>query len=227
MTMRNLPISERPYERLIGYGADSLSNAELLAIIIKTGTREKTVLEIAKDILMLDSENSLSNINNLEISELMSIKGIGKIKAIQIKAVFELAKRISMPKYSKKYVIKSSRDVYELLKYRCINEVKENLFVLNMNIKNEVIKISCIARGGKTKISIEISEVLSDAIKINAPNIIIVHNHPSGDTKPSKADISFTYKLCEATTLMGITLIDHVIISNVEYTSLKEKGFIV
>lgn len=225
ITMKQLPIEERPQERLLSVGPDALSNAELLAIILKTGTREETVLQVAQNVLMLDDESSLFNISKLGVEELMKVKGIGITKAVQIKAVFELAKRISKPK-KRNSKIRSAKDVYELLKCECINETKEKMFVLSLNIKNELIKTTRLAIGGNTKVATTISDVLIDPIKVQASGVILVHNHPSGDTKPSKADINFTYKLCEGTQIMGITLLDHIVISDNGYTSLKENGIV-
>lgn len=226
ITMKKLPIEERPYERLLADGASSLTNAELLAIILKTGTKEETVLQVAQNVLMLDNDNSLSNISKLDVKELMQVKGIGKVKAVQIKAVFELAKRIAKPTTRKVEKISNSEDVYNLLKYECINETKEKIFVISLNVKNHVLKISKVASGGNTKVSSNISEIMYEPIKLQASSIIVVHNHPSGDTNPSKADIEFTYKLCEASSILGISFLDHVIISQREYTSLKSRGII-
>lgn len=224
--MKKLPIEERPYERLLTQGAASLTNAELLAIILKTGTKEETALQVAQNVLMLDNENSLSNISKLDVKELMNIRGIGKVKAVQIKAALELARRIAKPTIKKVEKISNSLDVYRLLKHECINETKEKIFVISLNIKNHVLKISQIASGGNAQVSSNIGEIMSEPIKLQANSMIVVHNHPSGDTEPSKSDIEFTYKLCEAASILGITFLDHVIISQKEYTSLKSKGII-
>lgn len=223
LTMKQMPVMERPYEKLLLYGEEALSNAELLAIILKNGTKSETVVEIAQRVLMLDEKNNLSNISKLEINELIKVKGIGKVKAIQIKAVLELAKRIAMPISQANIKIENSKDVYELLRYQCINQTKELFWVLNLDIKNNVIKISKIAMGGKAKISININDVFRESIKISASSIIIVHNHPSGDTKPSQADILFTYKVIEASKILEIEVLDHLIISNSGYTSLRQE----
>lgn len=225
ITMKQLPIEERPQERLLNVGAEALSNAELLAIILKTGTKEETVLQVAQNVLMLDNDNSLFNISKLDVKQLMEVKGIGITKAVQIKAVFELAKRISKPKIQRSK-IKCSNDVYELLKHECVNETKEKMFVISLDIKNYVIKLTRIATGGTTKVSVSMGEVLSEPVKLQASAIILVHNHPSGDTKPSNADIDFTYRLCEASNILSIDLLDHIIISDRGYTSLKEKGIV-
>lgn len=224
--MKKLPVEERPYERLLSIGASSLTNAELLAIILKSGTRDETVLQVAQNVLMLDNDNSLSNISKLDVKELMQVRGIGKVKAVQIKAVFELAKRIAKPQYKEVKKITCSEDVHSLLQYECINETKEMIFVISLNVKNEILKISKIASGGNTKVSVNMSEIVVDPIKVQACSMILVHNHPSGDTKPSKQDINLTYKLCETAEMLGISLLDHIIISHNGYTSLKAKGII-
>lgn len=225
LTMKQLPIMERPYEKLLQYGEETLSNAELLAIILKNGTKSETAIEIAQKLLMLDENNDLSSISKLEINELKQIKGIGKVKAIQIKSVLELAKRIARPVNEDNKKITTSEQVYELLRYECINQTKEIFFVINLDIKNNLLKVSKIAMGGKSQIALNMNDIYRDAIKICASSIILVHNHPSGETKPSTADLTFTYKAIEASKVLDIELLDHIIISNTEYTSLRSEGF--
>ena len=136
----------------------------------------------------------------------------------------ELAKRIARPTNEKIKKITSSKQVYDLLRYECINQNIEMFFVINLDIKNNIIKTSKIATGGKTKIALDMNDIYREAIKMGASSIILVHNHPSGDTKPSKADINFTYKAIEASKILDIDLIDHIVISDKEYTSLRETG---
>ena len=224
LTMKQLPVMERPYEKLLQYGEETLSNAELLAIILKNGTKSETAVEIAQKLLMLDENNDLSSISKLEINELKKIKGIGQVKAIQIKAVLELAKRIARPVNEDNKKITTSEQVYELLRYECINQTKEIFFVINLDIKNNLLKVSKIAMGGKSQIALNMNDIYRDAIKIGASSIILVHNHPSGDTKPSTADITFTYKAIEASKVLDIELLDHIVISNAGYTSLRAEG---
>jgi len=219
--MKQLPVMERPYEKLLEYGEETLSNAELLAIILKNGTKSETAVEIAQKLLMLDENNDLSSISKLEINELKKVKGIGKVKAIQIKAVLELAKRIARPVNEENKKITTSEQVYELLRYECINQIKEIFFVINLDVKNNLLKISKLAMGGKSQIALNMNDIYRDAIKLGASSIILVHNHPSGDTTPSTSDITFTYKAIEASKVLDIELLDHIVISNSEYTSMR------
>lgn len=225
MRIKELPISERPYEKLEIYGAEKLSNAELLAIIIKTGTREKTVVTIAQEILNLQSDKENSNLRflqDLSIEDFMKIKGIGKVKAIQLKAVCELTKRISRP-ISNKIKIKNSKDVADLLMPEMRYEKREVAKVLLLNSKNIVLKIIDISLGGANFACLEPKDVLSEAVKMQVPKIILVHNHPSGDARPSKSDFTLTERLYEAAELIGIDMLDHIVIGDGTYESIFRK----
>lgn len=221
--MKQLPISERPYEKLEMYGAENLSNAELIAIIIKTGTKEDTVLDLARRVLNLkeaDTDKKLRFLQETSIEEFMSIKGIGKIKAIQLKAVCELAKRMERPMNIKKVQIKSSEDVAELLMGELRFEKREVAKIIILNNKNVILKIKDVSLGGTNFAVIEPKEILTDAVKMQAPKIILVHNHPSGDPTPSKGDYVATQRIMKAAELMGIELLDHIVIGDNSYESI-------
>ncbi len=177
--MKELPISERPYEKLELYGEKTLSNSELLAIIIKSGTKDETSVDLAKRILNLSGNKELRSLQDISLQELMSIKGIGKVKAIQIKAICELAKRMARPIHSLKIKISTSVDVVKLLMEELRYEKRECAKVIILNEKNEILKIMDISLGGANFAIIEPRDVLSEAVKIGAPKIILVHNHPS------------------------------------------------
>ena len=224
--MKELPISERPYEKLEMYGANTLSNAELLAIIIKSGTKEESSVTLAQKILSLGKnknckEDNLKFLQELSIEEFMQIKGIGKVKAIQLKATCELAKRISRPIKQLKTKIKTPHDVANLLMDELKTEKREIVKVLIMNSQNVILKIQTISQGGTSSAQVDTKDVLMEAVKIGAPKIILIHNHPSGESKPSKADIEFTEKLEKAAEILGILLLDHIIIGYNQYTSIK------
>ena len=222
--VKELPISERPYEKLEMYGPENLSNSELLAIIIKTGTKEETSVTLAQKILSLaKNENDLRFLQNISTKELMKIKGIGKVKAIQIKAVCELTKRMSRPIDHTNITIKSSKDVANLLMQELRYEKREIVKLLVLNAKNVIMKIIDIAYGGTNFAVLEPKEVLLEAIKLQAPKIILVHNHPSGDPKPSQDDYRITDRIYESADIMGITLLDHIIIGDGTYESLMRK----
>ena len=220
--MKELPISERPYEKLEMYGSNSLSNAELLAIIIKTGTREESSVTIAQKILKLNKEqkDNLKFLQNISINELTKIKGIGKIKAIQLKAVAELNKRMSRPILDNKVKITCPQDVANLLIDELKNEKREIVKVLILNTKNIVYNILDVSYGTANLAIVTPKDVLAEAVKMEAPKIILVHNHPSGDPMPSKADMEFTDRLIAASKLLGVELLDHIVIGHDSYESI-------
>ena len=221
MKIKDVPISERPYEKLEMYGAEKLSNSELLAIIIKTGSKQESVISLAQKVLnIIGNQKSLRALQEISIEEFMSIKGIGKVKAIQLKAVCELAKRMGQPLNSNKIVIRSPQDVADLLMEEMRYEKKEEARVVILNIKNVVQKIIKIAQGGTNFAVIEPKEVLADAIKMGAPKIILLHNHPSGDSTPSKADFEVTDRIYECAEIMGIQLLDHIVIGDGRFDSI-------
>ena len=222
LKMKELPELERPYEKLELYGEKNLSNAELLAIIIKTGTRTENSVQIAQKILNMNNENidELNFLRNLTIEELIKIKGIGKVKAIQLKAVCELAIRMSRPNNYKKIKIRQPYDLAKLLMNELRYEKKEIAKVVILNQKNEILKIQDVAVGGVNFATIGVKDILYEPIKMKAPKIILVHNHPTGDSTPSKADIDITIRVDKATQLIGIELIDHIIIGDMNFTSI-------
>ena len=236
--MKELPKSERPYEKLELYGEKTLSNAELLAIIIKTGTKDETSVELAQRILKLNDTDTedLSYLQALSIEELMQIKGIGKVKAIQLKAVTEIAIRMFKTSNYKAITIKQPHDLAKILMSELKFEKSEKVKIIVLNNKNEIQKIKDIATGGSNfaNVSIKVCKYIIMAVIIivcatTAYNfgtkIIVVHNHPSGDSTPSKQDIVFTEQLYEISELMGIQLLDHLVIGNMNYTSIFSKMF--
>ena len=226
MKIKDLPLSERPYEKLEIYGAENLSNAELLAIIIKSGTKEQSSVSIAQEILTLNENTKQDNLRFLQeisLEEFMQIKGIGKVKAIQLKAICEITKRIARPINNQKKIIKTPKDVADLLIPELKYEKREIAKVLILNSKNVVLKSINISLGGANFSCIEPKDVLTEAIKMQAPKIILVHNHPSGDCTPSKSDYKVTDRLYEAADVMGIQLLDHIIIGDNTYKSLLLK----
>ena len=223
LKIKELPIAERPYEKLELYGEKSLSNAELLAIIIKTGTKQETSVQLAQKILKLNNSKNIDELNflrELSLEELITINGIGRVKAIQIKAVCELSIRMNKPIDYKKVVIKEPNDVAKLLMHDLRFLKREIIKVIILNNKNVILKILDIALGATNSAKVDIKDILSEAVKMQAPKIILVHNHPSGDSTPSKSDIQITDRVYEAANLLGIELLDHIVIGNMEYTSI-------
>ena len=221
--IKELPELERPYEKMELYGEKSLSNAELLAIIIKTGTKEETAVSIAQKILKLNTNENIGELNflrDLSIEQLIEIKGIGKVKAIQIKAVCELSIRMSKPNNYKKIIIKKPEDIAKLLISEMRFEKREIIKLIILNNKNEILKILDIAHGSTNFVNVTVKEILSEPIKMQAPKIILVHNHPTGNPTPSKQDIIFTENLYDICEKIGIELLDHLVIGNMQYVSI-------
>lgn len=220
--MKELPISERPYEKLEMYGAHTLSNAELLAIIIKNGTKEESSVSTAQKILLLKkgNEDNLRFLQDISIEEFMSIKGIGRVKAIQIKAVCELTKRIGRPIHHTQVQINCPQDVVDLLMEELRYEKREIVKTVILNTKNRVLKIADACLGGTSSVILKPRELLEEIIKMGAPKMILLHNHPSGSPIPSEADIEFTYRLKEACDIMGVELLDHIVIGEMQYESI-------
>lgn len=226
MTIKELPESERPYEKLQIYGAEKLSNAELLSIIIKTGTKENTSIDLANKILNLSKQVNINHLRSMldhSIEEFMQIKGIGKVKAIQLIAVGELARRMSRPLNILNIKITSPKDVADLLMDELRYEKKELIKLIILNTKNNILKIIDLSIGGTNFAILQPKDALTEAIRMNAPKIILVHNHPSGDSTPSKQDIIITKKVKDASELLGVQLLDHIVIGDGNYDSIFSK----
>ncbi len=222
MKIKQLPEAERPYEKLELYGEENLSNAELLAIIIKAGTKKETSVELAQKILNLNDTkiDNLSFLRNLTIEELTKLKGIGKVKAIQLKALCELSIRMSKPTNYKKIVIKEPYDLAKVLMGDMRFKKREIVKIVILNNKNEIMKIKDIALGGTNIAHLSLKDIISEPLKMSAPRIMLVHNHPSGDSTPSKQDITFTNYIYEKALEFDIELIDHIVIGDMNYTSI-------
>ena len=220
--MKELPKAERPYEKLELYGEKNLTNAELLAIIIKTGTKDETAIGLAQKILKLNTENedNLRFLTDLTLEELMKIKGIGKVKAIQMKAVCELAVRLNSVSSYNEIQILCPKDIANVLLEKMRFEKQEILKVAMLNNKNRLMKIKDVAKGGGNFVSATVKSVLNEAVKIEACKIILIHNHPSGDPTPSKKDFEFTENVEKACKVLGIQLLDHSVIGDMRYFSI-------
>lgn len=216
--MKDLPESERPYEKLKMYGAEKLSSAELLAIIIKCGTKNESSKDIANRILLLTQ--NLKGIRDISIEELIQIKGIGEVKAIQLKAMCELTNRMSRNNTTINKKIEKPKDVADLLMDELKFEKQERMKALILNSKNEVIKIKDIVIGDTRTAHVTVKQIIAENVRMQAPKIIIVHNHPSGDPTPSKSDIVMTEKVEQACEILGIQMLDHIVIGNNRYVSI-------
>lgn len=218
--IKDLDMNLRPRERLKRYGVSSLGDDELLAILLRCGTKSISVKDLSVEIV-----NKFEKINNLEyatLEELTSIKGIKEAKAITILAAIELGKRV-LRKESNNIVINNNRIVYDLLKYDFINSYQESFVVLFLDTKNKLIKKEEIFKGTISSSTIHPREIFKLAVKHSAYSIIVVHNHPSGNSMPSQADIELTDKLMESGKLLGIPIIDHIIIGYNNFYSFYDK----
>lgn len=224
LTIKKLPANERPRERLIQYGEESLSTAELLGIIIKDGTKDHTAVDLARQII--HEFGSLNMVSSASIAELCKIKGIGPAKAATIKAVFSLAKRFSADELESRKKFTSSLDIFNHFHSRLRNLKKEVSYAILLDNKNRIIKEIRISEGSLTASIVHPREVFNPAIKESASAIVFVHNHPSGDPTPSDEDLEVTRRLVETGKIIGIKVLDHVVIGNRIYTSFVDKGLI-
>ncbi|MBQ9280292.1 MAG: DNA repair protein RadC [Clostridia bacterium] len=222
MKMKDLPETEKPYEKLESYGAKSLSDAELLAIIIKSGTKSQTAVQVAQQVLTLDKERKgLNFLTEVSIEELQKISGLGRVKTLQIKAVAELANRFSRPSKLIRNVITCPEDVANIVMGELKNESQEIIKTVILNNQNELMRIITNSIGTINSNVVEIREILKEPVKTGAAKIILIHNHPSGNPEPSRNDISFSIKIRDASEIFGIELLDHIIIGDGVFVSLK------
>ncbi|MFZ5687601.1 MAG: RadC family protein [Bacillota bacterium] len=223
-TMKDLPEEMRPRERLVAVGAQGLSSPELLAILLGTGTAGETALELAASILSRPS--GVSYLAEASLEDLKAVKGVGFAKAAQIKAAVELGRRIAIASYGDQPLIKSPEDVAALLMEEMRWLDREYFKVLSTNSKNRLLAADTVSIGHLSGSLVHPREVFKNPIKRSAAAVILVHNHPSGDPAPSREDIEVTKRLWEAGKILGIDVLDHVIIGDNRYISLKERGII-
>ena len=216
---------DRPREKLLANGISSLSNSELIAILLNHGTRDKSALELAQDVLKLSKDN-LNELGKLSVKELMKIHGIGEAKAIGLVAAMELGRRRYAMASREKAVVTSSADVADYLQISLKDYKHEVFAVLFLNRSNKVNHFQIVSEGGITGTVADPRIILKKALEENAVNIILCHNHPSGSLKPSKADEELTYKIKEAAKYFDIKVLDHVIVSDDGYYSFADEGIL-
>ncbi|MDQ5955749.1 MAG: DNA repair protein RadC [Candidatus Rhabdochlamydia sp.] len=222
MTLKAIPAEERPRERLLRDGIDSLSLAELIAIVLSSGTRGKSVLSLSEELIV--RFGSLEYLLDASVIELMELKGIGLAKAIQLKAVFGIALKCRRPQSLKKYSIQSVEEAYLLAKGEIGHYSQEILLVILRDVRGFLIHREQVAVGTLSQVLIHPREVFYPAVRYKAHSMILAHNHPSGDPTPSKADIELTKVLMQSGQVMGIEIDDHLIIGRDRFVSLKEQG---
>ena len=221
--IRDLPSGERPRERLRDRGAGSLSNAELLAILLRTGNVSENVLDLATR--LLSHFQGLDGIARSGFQELCNFYGLGQAKASQVLAAIELGKRLSVVHGPERPSIHSPQDVTNLLMSEMSLLDQEHLRVIALDTKNKVMAVSEVYKGSVNTTTIRVAEIFREAVRQNCPSIIVVHNHPSGDPSPSDEDIEVTKDLVAAGKLLAIEVLDHMVIGRHNYVSLKERGF--
>lgn len=226
-SIKNWPEDERPRERLLKFGAGGLSTAQLLAVILRTGGKKKSALELARE--LLEHFISLKDIEEISEDEIRDIKGIGAAKLAQLKAALELGRRLMSEgtEYgSGRPSFKNSRDVFNYYRPKFYGMKKERFICAMLDAKNKMFKEVIVSDGTLTASLVHPREVFRSAIKEASASVLFVHNHPSGDPTPSKDDTAITKRLIETGKIIGIEVLDHVIISDNRYISLMEKGYI-
>ena len=221
MKVKNIPIKERPRERFVEVGKENLSNTELLSIILKTGTKDKSVTELSYEIL--NSIDDITDLKDINYNKLLSIKGIGKVKAIELESVIELGRRIFLEgKDKKKQKWTNPKNIFLDNKYLFKDLKQEKFFCFYFNNNQELIERKLIFMGTINRSSVHPREIFKEAYLRSATSIICIHNHPSGDATPSNEDVNITKNLKQLGLLHGINMIDHIVIGKNNYYSFYE-----
>lgn len=224
LILRDVPHEERPRERMMHYGAEALSHAELLAILLRTGTQRQSAIHLAG--ALLKQCGSLRNLMDMSMEELTAIRGIGPAKAVQLRAGIELGRRISRSSPADTVTVRRPQDAADYVMDELRYLKKEHFVCLFLNTKNHIIARETLSVGTLNASLVHPREVFRAAIQRSSASIICAHNHPSGDPTPSPEDISLTKRLAEAGQLVGIEVLDHLVIGDGKYISLKEQGFL-
>lgn len=223
LTIKEWSVQDRPREKYAKNGAVALSDAELIAILLRTGNSAESAVDLAKKLLAV-SGNSLNNLSNMSLRELSQIKGIGQAKAIALLTAFELGKRIRSEKVEESLQILSSRDVVNLMQDKIAYLDHEEFWAIYLNQANRILHTCQISKGGISTTGVDTRIVMQEAVLNKATQIILCHNHPSGSVRPSRADIQLTEKLHHAAELMDLLLVEHIIIHKERYYSFAEEG---
>ena len=223
LTIKAWAEEDRPREKLLTKGKHALSDAELIAILIGSGNREETAVDLSKRILK-SVENNLNELGKSSVKELMKFKGIGEAKAITIVAALELGRRRQMSDIKERPQIRSSRDAYNIIAPMLIDLAHEEFWILLLNRSNHVIGRANISIGGTAGTIVDAKIIFKKALEMQASGMILCHNHPSGSLQPSQADISVTRKLKQGGTYLDINILDHLIVSEKGYCSLADEG---
>lgn len=225
-TMKSIPKEERPYEKCLEGGAESLTDAELLAVILRTGAKGESALNLSRKVLAGNDERSdLLGIYHMSISDLKQIRGVGDVKAVQIKCIAELSKRISRAHFSEGICFHDPASVARYYMEEMRHLEQEVLMLVMVNSKGKLLRDMIISKGTVRSSLISPREIFIEAIRTQAVSILLLHNHPSGVPDPSKEDILLTQRIKMAGDLIGIELLDHIIIGDQRAVSMREQGF--
>ena len=225
-TIKEMYHEDRPYERCERFGAENLTDTELLAVLLRTGTKGENSLELAGRLLHPDfSEKGVLSIHQWTLDRLIQVRGIGRVKAIQIRCLSELAKRMSRASAAEGLDFSSPKAIAQYYMEDMRHRGKEVMKLLFLNTRSRLIGESTVSVGTVDMALVSPRELFLEALQRNAVSIILLHNHPSGDPSPSREDVQITRRVREAGVLIGIQLLDHIIIGNNRYVSLREKGF--
>ena len=224
-TMKSIPQEERPYEKCLAKGAECLSDAELLAVILRTGSKGESALELSRKILALNGQGSgLLGIYHMSISDLIRIRGLGRVKAVQLKCIAELSKRFARAQFSDGITFTNPIAVAEYYMEELRHLEQEILILVMLNSKGRLIRDQVISKGTVRGALISPREIFIESIRNQAVSILLLHNHPSGIPDPSDEDIHFTLRVREAGAILGIELLDHIIIGDCQAVSMREQG---
>jgi DNA repair protein RadC len=225
-SIKNWAIDERPVEKLVSKGADALTNAELLTILINTGTRNRSALEIAKDLLEKGNQ-SLLELSKLSLADIKKIKGIGEKKAVTIIAALEIGKRRQLSQALERPRIKNSKSSYDILVTYFLDSVVEQFYVMYLSNNNAVMSVEKMSEGGMTSTMVDARIIFKRSLELNnVTKIVLAHNHPSGNLTPSQADKLLTQRIKESGKLLDIELLDHVIIGHNQFYSFADEGLL-
>lgn len=216
---------DRPREKLHNEGRRALTKAELLGIIIGSGIENTNSVDLAKQILKAHDYN-LATISKLSVKELQQFKGIGEAKATSILAVMELANRFQKDLHIAKPTINRAKDVYQLMQPKLRGRLTEEFWLILVNSRTQVIKVSQISKGGLAKTTVDVRVIFKELFVHNAVGVIFVHNHPSGDPEPSRADIDLTHRFVKSSKIFGLNMLDHLIFSDTKYFSFADEGLL-
>jgi DNA repair protein RadC len=222
ISVKELPVSERPRERLRQFGPEVLTNAELLAVILNTGTRNESVLDLAQRLLV--SYGGLVGLARADLAALQRFHGLGEAKAAKLKAALELGRRLALAQPDERPVVRTPEDVFALAGAEMALLEQEQLRVLLLDTRNRVLRTVTVAQGHVNGAQVRIAELFREAVRANAPALVLLHNHPSGDPTPSRADVELTQSAVQAGRLLGIDVVDHLVVGQGRFCSLRRLG---